>query len=310
MIKLETQSGAPISKLGFGAMQFGRTADDGAARDMVDACVAAGINHFDTAFAYNDGASERMLGKLLAPFADKVVLATKAASDRPATQLNLRTALDQSRQRMGVDCIDVYYLHRFDFETPLQETFGALAKMQADGAIRHIGVSNFAAWQMMKAQAVCAWFGTRIDVFQPMYNLVKRQAEAEILPACQDQEIAVCPYSPLGGGLLTGKYNGDATGRLTDDKLYASRYGQTWMHQTANDLGRLAKSVDTDCATLAVAWVIRHHAVSSALISARSVAQLQPSLDAMRYELAADLYARISSLSAAPAPATDRTEQM
>jgi aryl-alcohol dehydrogenase-like predicted oxidoreductase len=309
MTKLYTKNGAPISRLGFGAMQFGRTAEDLAASEMFDACIAGGINHFDTAFSYSGGASERMLGKLTAQMAEDIILATKAASDRPATKPNLRDVCEQSRIRLGVDCIDIYYLHRFDAETPLAETFGALADMQSAGLIRYIGVSNFAAWQIMKAQAVCATLGTKIDVCQPMYNLVKRQAETEILPACQDQDIAVCPYSPLGGGLLTGKYSGGASGRLTDDRTYAARYGQAWMYEAAKGLMSLSETLETTSATLAVAWVAHHPAVASTLISARNIAQLQPSLDALGFELSDEPCMQISNLSPKPAPATDRSEE-
>lgn len=308
MTKLKSRNGAPISRLGFGAMQFGRNADAAAAQEMFEACIGAGINHFDTAFSYAGGESERMLGKMVAPMSDDIILATKAANDRPATAQNLRDAYDQSRKRLGVDCIDIYYLHRFDEETPLTETFETLARMQSDGQIRHIGVSNFAAWQMMKAQAICASLGTRIDVFQPMYNLVKRQVETEILPACQDQDIAVCPYSPLGGGLLTGKYMGGASGRLIDDRIYAARYGQAWMHEAASGLVRLSENLGVACPTLAVAWVAHHPAVTATLISARNLAQLQPSLEALRFELTDDAFAQLSALSPKPAPATDRSE--
>jgi 1-deoxyxylulose-5-phosphate synthase len=308
MTKLQTRNATPISRLGFGAMQFGKTADETAARAMFEACLDAGINHFDTEFSYAGGESERMLGKLIAARKDDIFLATKAASDRPSTRQNLRDAYQQSCQRLGVDYIDLYYLHRFDDETPLAETFEALAEMQSEGLIRHIGVSNFAAWQMMKAQAICAQFGTRIDACQPMFNLVKRQVEAEILPACHDQNIVVCPYSPLGGGLLTGKYAGAASGRLIDDPIYAARYGQTWMHEAANGLSALSEALETNCATLAVAWVARHPDVSSTLISARNVSQLQSSLDALHFDLSDEAYAQISKLSPKPAPATDRSE--
>jgi aryl-alcohol dehydrogenase-like predicted oxidoreductase len=309
MTKLYTKNGTSISRLGFGAMQFGRTAEDLAACEIFGACIASGINHFDTAFSYSGGASERMLGKLTAHMADDIILATKAASDRPATKQNLRDVCEQSRIRLGADCIDIYYLHRFDAETPLAETFGALAHMQSAGLIRYIGVSNFAAWQIMKAQAVCTTLGTKIDVCQPMYNLVKRQAATEILPACQDQDIAVCPYSPLGGGLLTGKYSGGASGRLTDDRTYAARYGQTWMHEAAKGLVSLSEALKTTSATLAVAWVAHNPAVASTLISARNIAQLQPSLDALGFELSDEAYMQISKLSPKPAPATDRSEE-
>lgn len=309
MKRLETKNGTPVSRLGFGAMQFGRTADERSASEMLEACIGAGINLFDTAFSYTGGESERILGKLIASVADDILIATKAPNDRPPSAANLRTSHEESCKRLRVDTIDLYYLHRFDPETPMEETFGTLAEMQSEGVIRHIGVSNFAAWQIMKAQAVCAKFGTQIDVCQPMYNLVKRQVEVEILPACADQDIAVCPFSPLGGGLLTGKYVDGAAGRLKDDRTYAARYGQDWMHETARGLSALAERSSIPAITLAVAWVARHSAVTSTLISARNVSQLQPSLDALDLELSDDLYAEITKLSPTPAPATDRSEE-
>lgn len=309
MKRLETKNGTPVSRLGFGAMQFGRTADERSASEMFEACIGAGINLFDTAFSYTGGESERILGKLIASVADDILIATKAPNDRPPSAANLRTSHEESCKRLSVDTIDLYYLHRFDPETPMEETFGTLAEMQSEGVIRHIGVSNFAAWQIMKAQAVCAKFGTQIDVCQPMYNLVKRQVEVEILPACADQDIAVCPFSPLGGGLLTGKYVDGAAGRLKDDRTYAARYGQDWMHETARGLSALAERSSIPAITLAVAWVARHSAVTSTLISARNVSQLQPSLDALDLELSDDLYAEITKLSPTPAPATDRSEE-
>jgi aryl-alcohol dehydrogenase-like predicted oxidoreductase len=309
MKRLETKNGTPVSRLGFGAMQFGRTADERSASEMFEACIGARINLFDTAFSYTGGESERILGKLIASVADDILIATKAPNDRPPSAANLRTSHEESCKRLRVDTIDLYYLHRFDPETPMEETFGTLAEMQSEGMIRHIGVSNFAAWQIMKAQAVCAKFGTQIDVCQPMYNLVKRQVEVEILPACADQDIAVCPFSPLGGGLLTGKYVDGAAGRLKDDRTYAARYGQDWMHETARGLSALAERSSIPSITLAVAWVARHSAVTSTLISARNVSQLQPSLDALDLELSDDLYAEITKLSPTPAPATDRSKE-
>lgn len=291
-------------------MQFGRTADDRSAREMFELCIGAGINHFDTAFSYTGGESERILGKLVAPMADDILIATKAPNDRPPTSDNLRASYEESRKRLGIDQIDMYYLHRFDAETELEETFSALAEMQSQGMIRHFGVSNFAAWQIMKAQAVCAKLGTQIDVCQPMYNLVKRQVEVEILPACADQRISVCPFSPLGGGLLTGKYADGAAGRLKDDRTYAARYGQPWMHEAARGLSALSERAAIPSTTLAVAWVARHPTITSTLISARKASQLQPSLDALDLELSDELFAEVTKLSPNPAPATDRSEMV
>jgi len=122
----------------------------------------------------------------------------------------------------------IAFLHRWDDNTPLEETFETLAGFKDKTQIRAIGVSNFSAWQVMKAQSVAKTFGLSIHVTQPMYNLIKRQAEVEILPMCASEGIAVTPYSPLGGGLLTGKYSQATTGRLTEDHRYAARYNQDW----------------------------------------------------------------------------------
>ncbi|MBI1417759.1 MAG: aldo/keto reductase [Limimaricola sp.] len=309
MTDLHTPDGAPVSRLAFGTMQFGGRADAVESRAMYDAARAAGINHFDTAVGYTEGASERLLGGFVATERAHIYLATKVGYMGGCGRANIRAQFDTCRSQLGMDAVDLLYLHRWDGDAPLEETFETLAKMQQAGLIRHIGVSNWAAWQVMKGQAVCARLGTRIDAIQPMYNLVKRQAEVELLPMAMDQQMAVMPYSPLGGGLLTGKYARGETGRLSEDDRYAARYAPAWMHEAAAALAQLAEELGTSPATLAVAWVMGHSARPSPLISARSVAQLRPSLAAAEIEMTEALYARIAALSPAPPPATDRLEE-
>lgn len=310
MTNLITRDGSAVPPFAFGTMQFGGTADPAASRALFDACRARGIRHFDTAHVYTDGASETLLGDCANSVRDALYIATKAGFLGGSSRRNIETTFEQSRQRLKMDAVDLLYLHRWDDDTPLEESFETLAELQAKGLIRHIGVSNFAAWQVMKAQAVAARFGTRIDVIQPMYNLVKRQAEVELLAMCASEDILPVPYSPLGGGLLTGKYAGDgATGRLLNDDRYAKRYGPATMHQSAADLTALAADLGTHPATLAVAWVAAHPAGPVPILSARSAQQLEPSLDGTEYSLDAALYDRISALSAAPPPATDRLEE-
>lgn len=142
-----------------------------------------------------------------------------------------------------------------------------------------------------------------------MYSLVKRQSEVEIFPMAKDQGISVIPYSPLGGGLLTGKYAKGETGRLTEDHRYQARYDQDWMHKTAADLAALGQELGVSPATLAVAWAAAHPVNPLPIISARSVSQLQPSLAAEGFEMTVELYAKITALSHTPAPATDRLEE-
>jgi aryl-alcohol dehydrogenase-like predicted oxidoreductase len=305
---LTTQSGARRAPAAYGTMQWGGTADLGAAQAMFDACLHAGIRHFDTAFVYTDGKSEEFLGDI-AGNRDDVFVATKVAYNQPATTANIRTSFDVSRKRLKRDCVDLLYMHRFDDTTPLEQTFEALAGLQSSGAIRFIGVSNYAAWQVMKAQSVAATFGTKIDVIQPMMNLVKRQVEAEILPMTRDQGIQVCAYSPLGGGLLTGKYGDGGDGRLATDARYAARYGPQWMHEAAQGLAQIAADLGVDAATLAVAWLRRHAPDVHPILSARSVAQLTPSLDGLTFDMDDDTYIAITALSPAPPPATDRIEE-
>ncbi|MEP3346464.1 MAG: aldo/keto reductase [Litoreibacter sp.] len=310
MKQLITANGAPASKLCFGTMQFGGKADIVASQSMYEDCRTVGINFFDTAYVYTGGQSEAMLGRFVQPERDDVIVATKAAYDKPATKANVLQSFEESRDRMKIDTIDLMYLHRFDPLTPLQESLSALAELREDGLIRYIGISNFAAWQVVKAAQVARDLGTNIDVLQPMYNLVKRQAEVEILPACVDQGISVVPYSPLGGGLLTGKYaRNDAAGRLIDDSRYNARYDVPWMHDAAAALPQIAAQHETDAATLAVAWVAQNPDIAAPIISARSSEQLAPSLAAIDFEMSDALYSQITALSQTPAPATDRLEE-
>ncbi|WP_296420059.1 aldo/keto reductase [Pseudooctadecabacter sp.] len=309
MTAMTTQGGAPLAPAAYGTMQWGGTADRAAAQAMFANCLDAGITHFDTAHLYTEGRSEEMLGEL-AGARDDLFVATKAAYDQPATAANLQTSVDLSRRRLQRDVIDLLYLHRFDPTTPLDQTFAALASLQQAGTIRYIGVSNFAAWQVMKAQGIAAGLGTRIDALQPMMNLVKRQVEVELLPVAADQDIQVCAYSPLGGGLLTGKYAvTGADGRLAFDDRYAARYGQGWMHEAAVGLAEIAAGLGVPATTVAVAWLRRHAPQVHPILSARSADQLAPSLAGLDLTLDAATYEAITALSPTPPPATDRIEE-
>lgn len=295
------------SPLAFGTMQCGGRADESASNAMFHACFDAGLRHFDTAWVYTDGASETLLGRFAKTRG--IEIATKIGYQGGANRANLTAQFDTSRRRLGVEAVDLLYLHRFDTETPLGESLETLAAWQAKGLIRRIGLSNFAAWQVMKAQAVAHSLGTRIDAIQPMYSLVKRQAEVEILPMAADQGITAYTYSPLGGGLLSGKYTAGGAGRLTEDSRYAARYAPDFMARAAADLAALAADLATHPATLAVAWAKCHPSHPIPLISAREVGQLAPSLAAVNYPMTDETYARIAALSPAPPPATDRLEE-
>lgn len=307
---LTAPDGTPASRFCFGTMQFGGTADVDASRALYDQCRAAGINFFDTAHVYTKGQSETLLGGFAAPERERLIIATKCAYVGGSGRANILKSCDESLSRLGMDQVDILYLHRWDPDTPLTETFAALAALREAGKIRHVGLSNFAAWQVMKAISVARDFGIGIAILQPMYNLVKRQAEVEILPMAAYEGLSVAPYSPLGGGLLTGKYQSeDGNGRLTEDERYGTRYGQSWMHDTAHALAALASEHGVHPATLAVAWVARNPAITAPILSARNTEQLAPSLQALDYQLTDALYDQITGLSRRPAPATDRLEE-
>lgn len=306
---LTSLDGTPASRLAFGTMQFGARADKDASRAMFDASIDGGITHFDTAYVYNDGASEEILGSFVAPHRDRLVIATKADFNGGGSKQSITSSFDISRKRLDMDMVDVLYMHRFDPDTDLHDSMQGFAELKSAGKIRYIGVSNFAAWQVVKAINIAAKFDLTIDILQPMYNLVKRQAEVEILPMCMDQNVACAPYSPLGGGLLTGKYAAGSGGRLAEDKMYATRYGLDWMHDAAAGLSLLAAELGMDAATLAVAWAARHPMGPTPIISARNAAQLTPSLAALDFKMDDALYARMAALSPTPPPATDRIEE-
>lgn len=313
MKTLTSSDGTPISRFAFGTMQFGGAADERASAAMFRAAIAAGINHFDTAHIYTNGNSEKILAPLVKPLRAGLVIATKVGYADGTPPAKLRSDFEVSLARLGIETADILYLHRHDAQTPLEDQLEMLARLKDEGKIRYVGLSNFAAWQVMKADAILRAMGHSVDIVQPMYNLVKRQAEVEILPMCAAEGIACAPYSPLGGGLLTGKYTDPdekpAKGRLTEDRRYAARYAPEFMHTAARDLREIAEEIGTHPATLAAAWVARHPAAPMPILSARSPDQLAPSLDAITFEMDDALYARLAALAPAPPPATDRIEE-
>jgi 1-deoxyxylulose-5-phosphate synthase len=307
---MKTISGQNVSRFSFGTMQFGGKADKRASAAMYAACREAGVNFFDTAFAYQGGASEKIAGELAGSERDDIFLATKCGNQKSATPEIIHSEFAASRERLGVETVDLLYIHQWDPVTPLEVSLGVLAEYVESGTVRHVGVSNFSAWQVMKARGVARELGIDVTFIQPMYNLVKRQAEVEILPMAVSEGFAVCPYSPLGGGLLTGKYAAGEGGRLKDDAMYSRRYAPDWMHEAASGLRTLAAEAGVHPATLAVAWVARHEGVWGPIISARSANQLAPSLAAMDFQMDEDLYGRVSALSPTPPPANDRLEEV
>jgi aryl-alcohol dehydrogenase-like predicted oxidoreductase len=313
-------TGVKVSQLCFGTMSFGGDADEEASKALYHRCREAGINFFDCANVYNGGRSEEILGDLIAGEREQIVLTSKVyfptgedINARGATRKHIRTAIEASLKRLNTDYLDVYFIHRFDDATPLPEVLRALDDLVRQGKILYPAASNFAAWQVTKALGISAKEGwARFECLQPMYNLVKRQAEVEILPMAQSEKLGVIPYSPLGGGLLTGKYGvgkRPETGRLVENKMYMTRYGDEWVYDVAEQFAGFASEKGFDPASLAVAWVGAHPGVTAPIIGARNLKQLEGSLGAVDIPMTEELYAEISALSPAPPPATDRNEE-
>ena len=313
-------TGVKIAPLCLGTMSFGGDADPEMAAEMFQQCRDAGINAFDCANVYEDGRSEEILGDLVADCRDEVVITTKAyfptgedPNARGASRYHLVRAVENSLRRLGTDRIDVLFVHRFDEQTALHETLRALDDLVRQGKVLYLGASNFAAWQVMKAlgqQRREGW--TPFHVLQPMYNLTKRQAEVELLPMAQNENLGVLSYSPLGGGLLTGKYGVDRQpneGRLVENKMYQTRYGADLHYEIAERFTQFAEKNGYAPVPLAVAWVAHHPAVTAPIIGARNPDQLSGSLAALDIDMTPDLYEAISNLAPAPPPATDRVEE-
>ena len=319
-MKLLGKTGVKLSRVALGAMSFGGDSDEAAAARIWRAARDAGVNLVDTADVYNEGRSEEILGRLMRGERDDIVLATKAyfptgagPNSRGSSRYHLVRAVEASLRRMQTDRIDLFYLHRFDDVTDLDETLRALDDLVRAGKILYPACSNFAAWQIAHALGRAALHGfAPLVAVQPMYNLVKRAAEIEILPMAQSLGIAVVPYSPTGGGLLTGKYGAGKKpghGRLVDWKMYQTRYADAAYYEIAERFTALAAELGHAPATLAVAWVASHPAVTSVLVGGRDVDQLTATLAAATVELDAETRARISALSPEPPPATDRNEE-
>jgi aryl-alcohol dehydrogenase-like predicted oxidoreductase len=312
-------TGVQVSPLCFGTMSFGAEADEETSAAMYRRVRDRGINFFDTANVYAGGRSEEILGKLVVGERDDVVITSKVgfpmAADPNAQGLSRRhiaQSVEASLTRLGTDRIDFYFVHTFDPRTPIEQTLRALDDLQQQGKILYPAVSNWAAWQIATALGTSAREGlARFELIQPMYNLVKRQVEVEILPLAQAENLGVITYSPLGGGLLTGKYRGGQQpegGRLVENQRYADRYGRESDRTTAERFAAFADDAGLSPVALAVAWVMGHPRVTAPIIGARNLEQLEGSLGALDIDMTQELRNQIAELSPTPPPATDRAE--
>jgi len=314
------KTGIQVSELCFGTMSFGGNADRETSKQLFHRCLEKGINFFDSANVYSGGLAEEILGELIAGNRDELVITSKAGfptgkdlNARGASRRHLFLSVEQSLKRLNTDRIEFYFIHRFDSLTSIEETVRALDDLRRQGKILYPAVSNWAAWQIAKALGISAKESLAgFELIQPMYNLVKRQAEVELLPLAESEKLGVISYSPLGGGLLTGKYGvgkRPEAGRLIDQGNYTKRYEDDNYFTIADRLSTYASERDIHPATLAVAWVLSHPAITAPIIGGRSVEQLEASLAAVDLDFMDEWRKEITALSIDPPLATDRSEE-
>ncbi len=281
-----------VSRLSFGTMPFGSQADEAASRRMVDRCLDAGINFFDTANMYNLGKAETILGKALAGRRQKVILATKvsykmgeAPDESGLSRAAIHKAIDASLKRLGTDYVDLYYLHWPDYDIPIHETLAAMDELVKAGKIRYPAVSNYAAWQVCEI----LWVAEKNHlqppfISQPMYNLLARGIEEEYLPFCKQFGIAVIPYNPLAGGLLTGKHSrgaGPIEGtRFDKNQLYLNRYWHADYFDAVEELKTVAREAGKTLVGLSLQWLLGQAQVDSVILGASRSEQLEENLRA------------------------------
>src|SRR3954468_20871923 len=312
------RSGCAVSSLALGTMTFGRETDEAGSHAQLDAFVAAGGNLIDTADVYGSGASEEIIGRWLARQGQdvrrQVVLATKgrfAMGDGPndlgLSRFHLRAALDASLRRLGVDHVDLYQVHAFDALTPLDETLGFLDDAVRAGKILYPGLSNYTGWQVQKIVDLADFRGpARPGTLQPQHTLLVREIEWEIVPACESPGLGLLPWSPLGGGWLTGKYTREerpsgATRLGENPERGVEAYDRRSTAERTWDVIEAVESVASErgasMAQVALAWLAQQPAVTSVILGARTIEQLTDNLGAADLLLADEELARLSEAS-------------
>jgi aryl-alcohol dehydrogenase-like predicted oxidoreductase len=318
--RLVGRTGVRVSPVCLGTMAFGAEADDAESARMYARARDAGVNFVDTADVYSAGRAEEIVGHLIDGERDQLVLTSKVfgrvgpdVNARGLSRRHLVRAVEASLRRLGTDRLDFYFVHKFDDHTPIEETLRALDDLVRRGLVLYPAVSNWAAWQIAKALGISAREGlARFELIQPMYNLVKRQAEVELLPLAASERLGVIPYGPLAAGILVGRYpRGERAtgGRLAEHPKYTARYAAALDSDVAERFVAYAADHRVHPATLAVAWVAAHPAVTAPILGARTAEQLAPSLAALEFEMTPAMRDEISALTPPVPPAHDRAEE-
>ena len=308
------ETGLMVSELCLGCMTFGRETDEEDSKGLVGRFLDAGGNFIDTADVYSKGVSEEISGRAIRGVRDDVVLATKVRfpmgdgpNDVGLSRKHVTQGCEDSLRRLGTDFIDLYQVHCWDAATPLEETLSALTDLVRAGKVRYVGVSNFTAWQIMKSVCVSEANGfERFVCLQPQYSLVERNVEYEILPVCEEGGLGVIPWSPLGGGFLSGKYRrgeeppeGSRISEAVESmEEYWDRRATERNWRVLDVVGEIAEATGRSYSQIALNWLLRQPMVTAPILGVRTMEQLEDNLGAAGWELDEDQVRRLSEAGA------------
>ena len=307
-------TGLKVSRICLGTMTFGTSEwrdwvlDEEESRPYIERALDLGINFFDTADMYSQGVSEEVVGRALGDYADReeYVLASKAyfptgnsPNERGLSRKHLMHAVDASLERLGTDYIDLYYIHRWDYDTPIEETMETLHRLVETERVRYIGASSMFAWQLAKANHLAAMNGwSKFVAMQNHYNLIYREEEREMMPYCREHGIGVCPWSPLARGFLAGnrdRHGGGATKRAQNDDFADSMYFRDADFAVLDRLEEVTAERDDSAAQIALAWLLHKPGVTSPIVGTTKHAHLEEACEAVEIELSDEAIERLES---------------
>lgn len=305
-------TGLQVSKICLGCMTYGKPTErwpwalnEDQSRPFIKKALELGINFFDTADIYSNGAGEEVLGRALKDFAkrDDLVIASKVhgpmgpgPNDKGLSRKHIMSAIDASLKRLGTDYLDLYQIHRWDYDTPIEETMEALHDVVKMGKARYIGASSMYAWQLSKALYTADLHGwTRFVSMQPQYNVIYREEEREMIPLCLDQKIAVIPWSPLARGVLTGKRKkgGNETERARTDAFGKTMYSRDDDFQIADIVNAIADERGVPSAQIALAWLFSKPVITAPIIGASKPGHLEDAVNSLNVTLTTEEIARL-----------------
>jgi len=303
------KSGDKVSRICLGANNFGGQVSEEVSIGIVNKALDCGINTIDTANVYTAGKSEMIIGKALKGRRDEVVVATKVGfgfgegpNQSGLSRKHVLSALEHSLKNLQTDFIDIYYLHRFDTETPLEETFRTLNDLVRGEKVRYIACSNFAAWQIAKAHEICEMHDfEQLAAVQPPYNLLQRDIEKDILPYCQHEGLGVLTYTPLMGGFLTGKYSRanppPPSSRFSYNSRLWQRVNKESNFEILEQLQGVADSMGISLSKLAISWILRNPAVTAPILGASSIEQVEENCRATEIKIDDDVYQKLNAVT-------------